>query len=116
MPYKPKKPCARPGCPNLTHGRYCDDHAKEDMRNYNRHERDPSTNKLYGRDWKKIRAAFLSANPLCEMCKDNGKFAPAIIAHHKIKLTNGGTNAKDNLASLCESCHSRLHAEQGDRW
>lgn len=25
MPRKPKKPCAYPGCPNLTEGRYCPD-------------------------------------------------------------------------------------------
>lgn len=26
MPYKPKRPCSWPGCPNLTHGRYCEEH------------------------------------------------------------------------------------------
>lgn len=26
MPRKPKKPCAYPGCPNLTDGRYCPEH------------------------------------------------------------------------------------------
>lgn len=26
MPSKPKKPCAYPGCPNLTHDTYCEEH------------------------------------------------------------------------------------------
>lgn len=25
MPYKPKKPCAYPGCPQLTYDRYCEE-------------------------------------------------------------------------------------------
>jgi len=112
MPYRPKKPCARSGCANLTHGRYCDEHAKADMREYNKYERDPESNKRYGRNWKKIRAAFISANPLCEVCKDSGRFAPAAVVHHKKKLSDGGTNDKDNLMSMCESCHSRLHATE----
>lgn len=28
----------------------------------------------------------------------------------------GGTNDKDNLISLCKSCHNRIHAKRGDRW
>ena len=116
MPYKPKKPCAQPGCPNLTDGRYCDGHAKTNMQAYNKYDRDPESNKRYGRGWKKVRAGFLSENPLCELCRDTGRFAPAAVAHHRRKVSDGGTNAEDNLMSLCGSCHSRLHAEQGDRF
>ena len=116
MPYKPKKPCAQQGCPNLTYGRYCDEHTKSEMQMYNKRQRDSESNKRYGREWKKIRAAFLSANPLCEACKSSGKFAPATLVHHKRKLSDGGTNDKNNLVSLCGGCHDRLHAEQGDRW
>ena len=116
MPFKPVKPCAYRGCPNLTKERYCDFHAKSDMREYNKYRRDPESNKRYGRSWKKIQAAYLSANPLCDICKNEGKFASAAMAHHKRKLTDGGTNEYDNLMALCNSCHARLHAEQGDRW
>ena len=28
MPVKPASPCSHPGCPELTHERYCDAHAK----------------------------------------------------------------------------------------
>jgi len=36
--------------------------------------------------------------------------------HHRLPLSEGGTHARDNLVSLCKSCHSRVHAERGDRW
>ena len=34
MPGKPKKPCAYPGCPNLTDGRYCSKHQQKVNSNY----------------------------------------------------------------------------------
>ncbi|GHV36222.1 hypothetical protein FACS18949_15380 [Clostridia bacterium] len=116
MPYKPKKPCAFNGCPSFTDSYYCDEHAKFEARRYNRYDRAPATNKRYGTAWKKIRAAFIAANPLCELCRRDGRLKPADLVHHKVKLSDGGTNAERNLMSLCQKCHSRLHAEHGDRW
>ena len=114
MPYRAKKPCAHRGCAALTTNRYCDTHAKEYMKHYNKFERDPNANKRYGSRWRKIRAAFLLANPLCELCRDNGRFVPAEMVHHKRKLSEGGTHEKGNLRALCQECHSRLHAQDGD--
>ena len=114
MPYKPKKPCAHRGCKNLTNGRYCEEHAKEEAKRYNHFDRDPDANKRYGRRWARIRVAFLSANPLCELCVKDGRLTPAVLVHHKRKLNDGGTNDWANLQALCQECHSRLHAEQGD--
>ena len=31
VPSKPKKPCAYPGCPALVTGRYCEEHARNDV-------------------------------------------------------------------------------------
>jgi 5-methylcytosine-specific restriction protein A len=114
MPYKPKKPCAHPSCAKLTTGRYCEAHTKQEAKRYNRSDRDPDSNKRYGRTWKQIRAAFLSANPLCVMCNRDGRLTPSTLAHHKIKLADGGTNDWENMMALCQECHSRLHAGQGD--
>lgn len=114
MPYKPKKPCAHPGCAKLTAGRYCEEHQKQEAKRYNHCDRDPEANKRYGRSWNRIRTAFLSANPLCEVCKRDGRLTPAELVHHKRKLTDGGTNDWSNLQALCSECHSRLHAECGD--
>jgi 5-methylcytosine-specific restriction protein A len=116
MPYKPKKPCAYPGCRNLTDGRYCEAHAKAEAKRYNREERDPDSNKRYGRSWKQLRAAFLAAHPLCEMCSAEGRLTPAEEVHHIKALKNGGTNEAGNLMSLCKPCHSRITAtENGGR-
>jgi len=114
MPSKPKKPCAQRGCRELTSKRYCDTHAKVHMKHYNKHRRDPKSNKRYGRHWREVRAAYLSANPLCVMCQQAGKLTPADTVHHKQRLADGGNNYWGNLMSLCNECHSRLHAEQGD--
>ena len=114
MPYKSKKPCAYPGCPKLTASRYCDEHAKAEAKRYNQFDRDPASNKRYGRSWARIRAAFLSQNHLCEWCNKDGRLKPAQMVHHKVKLTDGGTNDWSNLMALCQECHSRLHAQQGD--
>lgn len=116
MPSRPKRPCSHPGCPELTSGQYCPTHAKAEAKRYEKYDRDPNHNKRYGRAWKKIRAAFLRENPLCEMCWQDGKLTAADTVHHKRKLSDGGTHDSSNLQALCETCHSRLHAQQGDRW
>jgi 5-methylcytosine-specific restriction protein A len=114
MPYKPPKPCGYRNCPELTRGRYCDVHAKLETQWYGKYERDPKTNKRYGWTWKKIRAAFIKKNPLCVLCNCKGKLTLATTVHHKKKLADGGTHEYSNLMSLCASCHSSLHVEQGD--
>ena len=114
MPYKAKKPCARTGCRHLTNEWYCEEHAKAEAKRYDQFERDPASKKRYGKSWAKIRAAFLSQNPLCELCHKDGRLTPAQMVHHKVKLTDGGTNEWPNLMALCHECHSRLHAKQGD--
>jgi 5-methylcytosine-specific restriction protein A len=114
MPYKPKKPCAHRGCRELTSGRYCEAHGKQAAKDYNQHKRDPESNKRYGRNWKQIRAAFLASNPLCVLCREDGRLTPADTVHHKRRLSDGGTHDRENLQALCSKCHSRLHAEEGD--
>lgn len=114
MPYKAKRPCAHPGCAELTGGQYCELHAKEEARHYNRRVRDPESNRRYGRRWKRVRAAFLAAHPLCETCAAGGRITPASLVHHKVKAADGGGSEEANLEALCDSCHSRLHAASGD--
>ena len=116
MPYKPKRPCSYPGCPNLTDGTYCEEHKKKVNRDYERYSRDPVTKKRYGRSWEKIRARYVETHPFCEECYKNGIITPVEHVHHKKPLSEGGTNDFDNLESLCRACHSRIHGERGDRW
>ena len=84
MPSSPKRPCSYPGCPKLTDGQYCEDHAAVARRQYNKYERAPDINKKYGRAWKRIRDRHISLHPLCEQCEKDGKIVPAVEVHHKI--------------------------------
>ena len=68
MPRKPKRPCRFPGCPNLTDGVYCEEHAKQMERHYEKFQRGYSPGKRYGRSWKRIRDRYVRKHPLCEQC------------------------------------------------
>ena len=116
MPKKPKRPCSHPGCPMLTGGQFCEEHAKEEAKRYEKYDRDPAVRKRYGRAWKRIRDRYAAAHPLCELCQKNGLLIPTEEIHHKTPLSEGGTHNEENLIALCKSCHARLHAERGDRW
>lgn len=116
MPSKPKKPCAYPSCPNLTDKQYCSQHATQMRRSYDKYERASDVNKTYGRAWKRIRDRYAAQHPLCEMCEAEGKLTPMEEVHHKLPVSKGGTHARDNLMSLCRSCHTKIHhREIGDR-
>ena len=93
VPKKPKRPCSHPGCPKLTDGRFCEEHAKAESKRYEKYDRDPAVRRRYGRAWKRIRDSYA-----------------------QIPLSEGGTHARENLIALCKSCHSKIHAERGDRW
>ena len=116
MPRKPKRPCSYPGCPHLTDGRFCEEHARAEAKRYEKYDRDPAVRRRYGRAWKRIRDRYAEAHPLCELCKQNGKLTPTEEIHHKLPLSEGGTHATENLIALCKSCHAKLHAKRGDRW
>ena len=116
MPMKPKRPCSHPGCPELTDGRYCDCHKKQEDIRYNRYQRDPATRKRYNRSWEKIRARYMSAHPFCERCLTAGRITKVEEVHHKLPLSKGGTHDESNLMSLCTSCHSEITACEGGRW
>ena len=83
MPYKPKRPCAYPGCGRLAESeQYCAEHQKVVTKQYNQYERDPASNKRYGRAWKRIRDRYIKAHPLCEECEKQDRLTPAEEVHH----------------------------------
>jgi 5-methylcytosine-specific restriction protein A len=116
MPYRLKRPCSHPGCPKLTDGRFCEEHAKQEAKRYERYQRNPATRKLYGRTWRKVRDCYRAAHPLCERCLDWGRVTQTQEVHHIKPLAQGGTNDYDNLRALCASCHSEITAREGGRW
>ena len=118
MPRKPKHPCSYPGCPELVESgeRFCEKHAREEAKRYERYDRDPKTRRRYGRAWKRIRDSYAAAHPLCEQCLKEGRYTQTEEIHHIKPLSEGGTHARSNLMALCKECHARIHAERGDRW
>ena len=109
MPSKPLKPCKYPGCPKLTSGSYCEEHAKKVASDYNHYTRSANHNKKYGRQWKRIRDRYAKAHPLCERCLKEGRLTPMEEVHHILPVNRGGSNDDSNLMSLCHSCHQWIH-------
>ena len=109
MPRKAKRPCKYRGCPRLTDlpSGYCAEHEKLHARQYDK-ARAPLHNKRYGYQWRKLRARFLSSHPLCEKCREQGRYTMATEVHHIQPLADGGTNDEKNLMPLCKPCHSRI--------
>lgn len=116
MPVKPATPCSQPGCPELSHERFCPTHAKAEDQRYRTYQRDPAINKRYDHRWRKIRNAYITRHPLCEHCQQDGCVTPAQEVDHIIPLENGGTHDEANLQALCKSCHSSKTAREDDRW
>lgn len=116
MPRKPKRPCSHPGCPELTDGRFCEQHEKQENKRYEKYDRDPAVRRRYGRVWKRIRDKYVLAHPFCEQCFKDGVMVQVEEVHHIVPLAKGGTHDTSNLISLCKSCHAKIHADSGDRW
>ena len=114
MPHKPKRPCRYSGCSNLTvdSSGYCNVHKPLVIRQrnnfFNKFCRPYKNSERYGYQWRKLRNCFLASNPLCEMCKQEGKFTEATEVHHVKPLADGGTNNFENLMPLCKPCHSKI--------
>jgi len=122
LPPKPKRPCNKPGCPNLTTDTYCKEHQvvedrqrAEAHRYYDQHQRDKKTAAFYNSpEWRTTRQAVLVRdNGLCQECLQDKRIAPADTVHHKIELKQDWNKRLqlDNLVSLCAKCHNRIHAK-----
>jgi len=83
---------------------------------YEKYQRDPASRKRYNNAWRRTRAAYIAAHPLCERCEKAGRITTAREVHHIVPITSGGSHADENLMSLCKSCHSEISAREGTRW
>ena len=72
-----------------------------------KHDRRSRQARGYGRAWEKARAAALTRDMhLCQPCKREGRATPAREVDHITPKAKGGTEALDNLQSICKPCHA----------
>lgn len=109
MPYAPKRPCRYPGCPKLCeYGKqFCEEH--DTSENTNDRWRGTAAERGYDSRWRKARQMYLNRNPLCVMCREEGRLTPATVVDH-IKPHRGDKTLfwdEDNWQSLCKQCHDK---------
>lgn len=105
MPTRPPRPCRHPGCPRLTSGGYCMEHAQGSART----GRPSAHQRGYTSEWRRIRRQVLDTFPLCRLCG-----ARATEVDHITPLRLGGTHDLANLQPLCASCHRKKTSRQMD--
>ena len=113
-PMKPRHPCNRPDCVNLTNDRFCEQHKKEANRAYNQ-TRDPVTMQwASSKRYKSKRAYFLRRHPLCVECEREGRIRPGTQLDHIVAHKGDYSLFWDesNWQMLCHRCHSRKTAKE----
>ncbi len=68
----------------------------------------------YDKDWFRLRASFLAANPICCVCGSRASHVDHIKSVREAPLLRLATS---NLRSICGPCHSRRTArDQSQAW
>ena len=52
---------------------------------------------------------------LCQSCKKKTKNNTELHVHHIVFRSNGGTDTKNNLITLCKPCHDKLHKRKNSQ-
>ena len=65
-------------------------------------KRTPEMKKRYNGVWPAIRRRYITAHPLCEMCRREGRITPAAEVHHILPLADGGTHDPENLMDIVQ--------------
>lgn len=106
MPKRPKTPCKHPSCARLVPygSQYCSDHIP-----MHRKDVKGTTEKGYDSRWRKARAWFLNAHPLCVMCLENERLEQATVVDHIVPHRGDQILFWDesNWQPLCKKCHDR---------
>jgi len=85
MPYKSKRSCNNPGCPELVDAweSYCYKHKKL-VTKRDIDKRGSAAERGYNYRWQTASRLYLKKNPLCVMCKKEGRITPAEVVDHII--------------------------------
>src|SRR4051812_33623901 len=101
MPSRSAKPCGKPGCKALVRGATrCTEHTRE-----REQARGSASQRGYDGAWRTLRAAHLSAHPMCShpSCDLIATDVDHVTPH---RGDNGLRLDPDNLQSLCHGHHS----------
>lgn len=110
------KICAEPGCPRLTDSTRCETHRKQ-RRRASDAKRLSAGARGYDARWRKTRAAYLRAHPICQ--HEDGCIEPATDVDHIDGLGPKGPQGHDfeNLRAYCHRHHSQRTArDQPGGW
>ena len=106
MPYRPNIPCKHPGCGKLVaYGqKYCDEHKPLHLE-----AKRSASYRGYTSKWQKESRRYLRDNPLCVMCKANGRFVEATVVDHIVPHIGNQKLFwdKNNWQALCKPCHDK---------
>lgn len=106
MPTRPNVPCKHPGCNRLVPygSKYCEEHAQLHCRDYK-----SAKEKGYDSRWRKARARYLKAHPLCVRCLREGKLVKATVVDHIVPHRGDKKLFWDenNWQALCKRCHDK---------
>ena len=125
MPYRLKKPCAYPGCPELVEpGQvYCKEHRAKinswQNKLYDEKQRDTKASKFYNSvAWKKLRKLKQSRDPLCEYCLEKNRTRIATEVDHVIPIKDNWSMRLvfNNLRSTCHRCHMNKTKEDKKKY
>ena len=114
MPTKAKVPCQHPWCSALVPvgQKYCEKHKPL-------HRPDPTEPRMmmYDSKWRKARARFLAAHPVCVMCEREGRLTPATVVDHVIPHRGDKRLFWDesNWQPLCKPHHDRKTLQEDIR-
>jgi len=64
---------------------------------------------------QRMRERLFTKQPLCVLCRRNGRYVLATIRDHIIPLFEGGRDDERNEQGLCQSCSDAKTAEEAKR-
>ena len=83
----------------------------------NRSNRTEDNSKFYkSRAWQKIGLRHRMEEPLCRQCKKMGIDTPGQLTDHIKPISEGGSKTdRNNLQTLCNTCHNRKSGSEGHK-
>jgi 5-methylcytosine-specific restriction protein A len=101
--------CAQPGCPAIVKAGRCAKHQRPAWA--------PSApvTRIRGRKLQALRTRLFASEPWCRACRARGLWRLAEVRDHVEPLSEGGTDAPENIQPLCQQCSDEKTAQEAQR-